>query len=278
MLLIGVYRTAHDPVDCECIICGYTWSISPNSLLSDRGCKNCTGTLRLTLDQYRETLIELGKDFVLTGEYKNQLSRITCHCNTCGHTRTVSAASLRKGGCPGCSLKVKYTLETLQNRLNEEDRPIRVLSKTYISKKTPLLFECTVCLHTWETTAGNVLNGGTGCSECALTGMKFTLPCTLYYMRVTRDGKEAYKIGITGKVNSLLRYHSESRAKIELLYEYRFETGKEAKAVEKSVLNLYKDFLYCGQPLLDHTGTTEMFSCDVLQLGHLKPKAVKNAK
>lgn len=278
ILVYGEYKTAHDLVDCECIICGYTWVITPNSLLCNKGCKNCSGTLTLTLDQQQEDLRKIGKDFILTGEYENQHSLINCHCNTCGHSRTVSAAALRKGACPGCSGKVKHTIKSLEKTLEQEKRNITIISKSYVSKDSPLEFQCRTCLHKWKTSAGNVFNAGTNCSECALTGLKLSRPCNLYYLRITRNGEIAFKIGITGKINSMKRYHSETKAKIELLYEFRFETGKEAKFVEQTILKTYKKYSYSGESLLDYTGSSEMFLCDVLQMGHLIPKVVKNAK
>lgn len=278
ILVYGEYKTAHDPVDCECLICGYAWSVIPNSLLTNKGCKNCTGTLTLTLDQYRETLLELGKDFVLTGEYKNQLSRITCHCNNCGHTRTVSAAALRKGGCPGCSQKVKYTIETLQAKLDKNNREIVVLSTEYKAIKEPLVFQCLKCNYQWTALPSSLINHWTGCSECSRTGLKYTLPCNLYYLRLTNKANEVvYKIGISGKT-ALQRYHAEGDVQIEVLYEFKFETGKEAYQAERNILKLYKDYLYSGDKILNYTGISEMFRCDVLQLGHLEPRGIKNAQ
>lgn len=277
ILVYGEYVNAHVPVDCECINCGYQWKRSPNSLLAGDGCIVCAGNLRLTLHQIEQDLLKIGKPMRLTGEYLNTSSVVRCECLRCGLVRDVVAANIRKGACPGCSRRLPWTIEKIREKLASDNRAIHLLSEEYQNALSNLKFGCDICHFQWEACVSNIFSHReTGCSNCAKTGFKFLRPANLYYIRISFGDVVLYKVGISCKT-TLRRYSASEKVKLEVLYEYKFSTGREAYQAEQNILNIFQDFLYKGAKVL-LSGNTEIFTKDVLQMGHLKPKAVKNAQ
>lgn len=39
--ILSRYSTSNVKVECECLVCGHTWSATPNHLLKGKGCPNC---------------------------------------------------------------------------------------------------------------------------------------------------------------------------------------------------------------------------------------------
>lgn len=90
-----------------------------------------------------------------------------------------------------------------------------------------------------------------------------SIPSMLYYVRVENHGKTAYKIGVTNR-NAKRRY-CRDYARVTVLAEWRYSTGKEAYREEQRLLKKYKRKRYHGQRLL-FSGNSELFKSDVLGL------------
>jgi hypothetical protein len=91
----------------------------------------------------------------------------------------------------------------------------------------------------------------------------FSIPSVLYYVRVENHGKTAYKIGVTNR-NAKRRYYRDY-ARVTVLAEWSYSTGKEAYREEQRLLKKYKRKRYHGQRLL-FSGDSELFKSDVLGL------------
>lgn len=278
ILVYGEYVNAKTKVNCECLICGYIWDITPNSLLVGKGCERCSGNLKLSLQDIQDELNLLGKNMRVSGEYIGVKSKLTCECLSCGLVREVIADSIRKGRCPGCSKKVPWTITSIKEKLITDKRNIELVSDTYVNRKSILDFKCAICSFEWSTALSCVLGiHTTGCSNCSKTGFKFLRPANLYYLRVTTpEERILYKVGISCK-STLRRYSCSETSKIEVLYEYNFKTGLEAWVAEKNILKLFREYSYRGPNVLT-SGNTELFTKDVLQMGGLTPLAVKDVK
>lgn len=88
-----------------------------------------------------------------------------------------------------------------------------------------------------------------------------TLPSTLYYLYVEKEGNIAYKIGVTN--HSLKDRFGSDMKYIRIVREIEFSTGKKALKLEQEII---KDFYYAkykGHSLL-YSGNTELFKYDIL--------------
>ena len=86
----------------------------------------------------------------------------------------------------------------------------------------------------------------------------------LYYLKVETENQTLYKIGITIH-NVKERYRKElSNCKITILKETWFEDGALAFDEEKRIIKENRKYKYKGEKVFNGTGTTEMFTKDVL--------------
>ena len=107
--IIGKYINNKTKISCKCLIDGYTWTATPNSLLSGQGCMKC-GHKRMAKKQTKkhEQFIEEIKiknpDIEILGTYINIYTKIKCKNLICGHIWEVNPRSLLKGSsCPICN-------------------------------------------------------------------------------------------------------------------------------------------------------------------------------
>lgn len=104
---------------------------------------------------------------------------------------------------------------------------------------------------------------GKGCAMCASNGFNSMQPALLYYLRVTRGGVVAYKIGITNRTVEE-RFGTDMQY-IKILKVWEYEVGADAYSAEQNILKLNAEYRYTGEPLL-RSGNTELFSIDVGEL------------
>ena len=131
----------------------------------------------------------------------------------------------------------------------------------YVNTYTPVKIFCFKCNDFFYQTPNRHLKG-CDCPTCAVYGFKAELPAILYYLKINNG--QAYKIGITNR--TVKERFDRDREKIKVLKTWAFDTGRDAKLMEKGILEEYKDFKYKGLPLLEGGGNTELFSKDILNL------------
>ena len=87
----------------------------------------------------------------------------------------------------------------------------------------------------------------------------------LYYCKVEKYGKSAYKFGVT-KSSIVERYSRENKYdsfKIEIIYQKVYKDGMQAIKKEKEIYEETIDFLYVGKPILEG-GNTELRDRDII--------------
>lgn len=104
---------------------------------------------------------------------------------------------------------------------------------------------------------------GKGCAHCASNGFNSMQPALLYYLRVTKGGTVAYKIGITNRTVEE-RFGTDMQY-IKILKVWEYEVGADAYSAEQNILKLNAEYRYTGEPLL-RSGNTELFNADVGEL------------
>lgn len=91
-------------------------------------------------------------------------------------------------------------------------------------------------------------------------------PAILYYLKIKQNCKNPlYKIGITNRDAKLRIYGMGIGADVtvEIIKEFSFERGVDARALEKSLHSKFDEFRYTGDPVMAN-GNTELFTTDVL--------------
>jgi hypothetical protein len=85
---------------------------------------------------------------------------------------------------------------------------------------------------------------GTGCPDCAESGLNQKEPAALYVYKVTYCGREILGFGISGKFKTRDSVHrkntSRSGASCELLSLWNFNTGLEAYNIEQTLKKMFK--------------------------------------
>ena len=102
-------------------------------------------------------------------------SKIPLLCRTCHHEwEPVIGNVINHGsGCPECAQNVSWTVERLLERADKmlltEKFDFSRITAEHIDhgKKSKIPLICRTCHHEWEPVIGNVINGGSGCPECA---------------------------------------------------------------------------------------------------------------
>jgi len=179
------------------------------------------------------------------------------------------SAHLRsKYGCPKCArmnmtkLKTKTINEVILDFKSVHKERYDYKYVMYKNNTTKVKIKCNECNSIFEQRPKDHMKGK-GCSFCNRSGFNNSKHSKLYYIKIEKDNKILYKIGITNiSVKSRFR---EDMKFITILKEESFKTGLEARNRESFLLKKYKKFKYKGPKILP-SGNTEMFVIDILNL------------
>lgn len=198
----GKYSGHSGRVLTECKSCGYQWRPIGGQLLRGVGCPKCAGNARLSIEELRARVQKRHPHIEVSGEYKNQDSRIQCQCSICGHSWETSAASLSNGtGCPSCCGNMRKSTESFIGDLSKVNPSIEVLGE-YANTKTPIALECKKCGWEWMASPGSVL-AGSGCPNCAGRPEKST---ELFKMQLADRHPDIILLGEYKNVHSKTRF------------------------------------------------------------------------
>lgn len=88
----------------------------------------------------------------------------------------------------------------------------------------------------------------------------------LYYIKLSFDGKDYYKIGYTKK-HIYDRFSAVYYSEVTLLGKWVYDAEDAVRAAEKTILKLFHCYkLPKGVIILKNNGNTEIFTTDVLRL------------
>ena len=102
------------------------------------------------------------------------------------------------------------------------------------------------------------------CIHMKISNKRFSLlkESILYYFKIDN----LWKIGITNYTLEE-RYYKRDRDKFKDIKIFKYQTGAEARAIEKQIINEFKKYKYDGDtPFSDGTKTAECFTVDVLNI------------
>lgn len=258
----------------ECLVCGYRTRKKLNGALSGAGCIKCAKKATPTYEEVQSVLSKNNRE-LLDKSFKNtrQKVHVLCFDGDIPHLYMQSVNNILNGtGCPFCSGRYKFSVEEVNNRLEDRGVKFRLVSESYGNNRTLHRFKCVECGHEEESTYQRMLQKKT-CSVCSPVYNFGDFPDTphkLYYLRIEHDGEVLYKIGITGRDSVKDRFSGKGDwDKITVLRTLEFDTGQKAYELEQYYLNLFKDFRYRGEPILKSGGNTELLTKDCLGLDTL---------
>lgn len=124
---------------------------------------------RLTLKIVKDRLNDINPNIeILSDEYTNNQTKLSCKCLKCDHIWDVSWNSLQQcRGCPRCNKdKQGLTLKKIKLMLQYISPDIRILSNKYVNNYTKLKCKCVLDGHEWGV-KWNSLQQGSGCPKCS---------------------------------------------------------------------------------------------------------------
>ncbi len=178
--IVGQYKTNTTPIACVCRVCGYRWSPTPKSLLTNHGCPKCARNIRLSHEEFVNLLKTHNPNAAsieLLGSYQSMSQKIKCRCSVCSYEWNARCGDLiySKSGCPRCSGNINFShtrfVMDVQSH-NPHAKDIEFLS-TYIGSTKRVNCKCRICGHEWSPLASS-LRQGTGCPECAKKSLAIT--------------------------------------------------------------------------------------------------------
>lgn len=171
--VLGSYKTAKEPINCECLICHCKWSPTPDNLLRGQGCPDCGRKSQIEKNTmtYDEFIGSLGSRLnpnvkIIKKSYVNTHSKVECVCNVCGFLWGTLPTDLRHGaGCPRCAGVLQKTHNEFMREIDEINTDIEILGE-YVNNRTPILARCKLCSYEWKSKPNHLLSGH-GCPKCA---------------------------------------------------------------------------------------------------------------
>lgn len=178
---ILVTHYINSKIDVECKKCGYIWDMTLGNIRKGKGCPNCYGNVRKTLDERLSMIYNKYPNITyIDGELKNGKSKITFYCNECDEIFTSGIHQIEDRGCPICNQRnaietnsvyldyhktPRLTYNNFLMRLNFINKNITPIPPYKTLLHTKIKCVCDVCGNIWEVTPSNLLCGK-GCPEC----------------------------------------------------------------------------------------------------------------
>lgn len=184
------YKEDTPPYSSDCIVCKYnlgnaTWNETKETIamllakyglaLSEQQWVCVRGyaqkkSKKKKQEEFISELKEINPNIVLRSEYIDSASKVSLHCNICGHEWKATPNSLLSGhGCPVCGRKStnlahRSDPHTFLERMAEINPSIEI-KEPYLGSKEKLLCRCKVCGNEWRALPNHLLKGQ-GCPLC----------------------------------------------------------------------------------------------------------------
>lgn len=169
-------------IQCECTVCGYTWTARAIDLLKrGTGCAicSCSGGDKRTHEQFLQVFNRKNpfKDSIeFLSQYTSASEPIKCLCKQCGHEWETTPTNLCAGkGCRECAIKgrgikLQKPISHFLNQLEEcsfKDN-LDFQESEYVAMKTKMHFTCKIDGYKWTATPDQIIHSKYGCPKCAI--------------------------------------------------------------------------------------------------------------
>lgn len=170
--LLVPYTVSNDSsLTWECLKCKAQFNNCFSNILRDErevSCTRCTGIVTpYNLDDVHKICSEKNLT-CLSDEYKHSNTPMLFKCNRCSREWSTSFRSIVQNiGCIKCTFETTMclNLDIIKERL--KDRPMELVSTTYVNSQTKLEWKCTVCEKNWHATYSHIQHSQSGCPNCA---------------------------------------------------------------------------------------------------------------
>ena len=163
--VIGRYINARTKILHECLIDGYEWMATPDSVLHKTGCPKCAGNIKRTQEEYEFQLSQVNNNICVVGKYINKDIAIEHMCQIDGYIWNAIPNNVLGGeGCPMCANHVRRTHEMYVNDVKKRHPNIDVIG-IFVDTQSRVLHRCKEDGCEWYAIPNNVLRGS-GCPMC----------------------------------------------------------------------------------------------------------------
>ena len=210
--------------------------------------------------------------------YVNNREKVEIICPIHGSFFQPPDNHMKGVGCPGCKFDKTTPLLALSAKKRQREKKFAIVGELkkihnnkydysrvkYKSWDGSIEIVCPV--HGVFNQTVNNHRQGRGCPKCAPSGFDEKIPAILYYIKITLDDRQLYKIGITNRTVEKRYPLVRDREKIEIIKTWEYPLGSEARKMERKIIRAHKEKLYFGELPLDRVGIAEIFTEDVLML------------
>jgi hypothetical protein len=191
--ILGEYQGRNRQIETRCKIHNIVWYPRPDSILDGRGCPDCANIKRsnsIAIPE-EEVLARIEKTVPtakLIGKYINTSERAKFHCSVCGHiwnpiVNTVLAGhGYKKCGFAKISENTRLSNDEFIERLKKINPTIKPL-ETYVTSKSFMRVECTLCGRIWKSRPTGLLEGN-GCAACTSSRGERSVRATLDELKI----------------------------------------------------------------------------------------------
>lgn len=237
IIVLDTYKKSSIKVHCKCLIDGYEWYATPNSLLRGSGCPKCCNRERYDNESIRERLKESNPNIELIGDFVNVNTKMKCKCLIDGYIWESRPCDILHGhGCPKCNKCQRYTTKEFVEELSKINNDIEIIGE-YVNANTYIKCRCKKDGYIWNAKPKNLLSGY-GCSKCAMSkgeqkiksildeaGIEYVHQYKFDDLYGTKNGLLSYDFFLL-KYNMLIEYQGnfhDGTARIQTMEEYKIQ-------------------------------------------------------
>ena len=197
--------------------------------------------------------------------YTNTTTKVTLTCKVHGDFLQIPKSHMKGHGCHQCK-KDKQCLskETfIASGLKVHHNKYMYNLVSFRTTKDIVDIICPIHGVFNQTVANHL--AGRGCAQCwqIRSGARyFNKPTTLYYIKIFTTNGPLYKIGITTR--TVKERYIKELISYQILHTKQYLNGMDAFITEQQILNKNTTSNYTGATPFLWTGTTELFTIDIL--------------
>ena len=243
------YVKVMDKVEIICSTHG-VFEQRPNNHLNGQGCPSCAGKEKRDTKSFIEESIKVHGDTYeySLAEYKNSKTKVEIICPEHGvFKQKPDHHILRKQGCPQCHITFQGNTKSFIEKVSIIHNNKYDYSKVnYTNNKTKVEIICPEHGSFWQIPASHQCQG-CGCEKCSSEShggvtvrsddRNANEICTLYNIKLTGNGEEFFKIGISKehsvRHNTISRNSGYEVEVIDVLIDTRYNCNR----LEKKLLN-----------------------------------------
>ena len=274
------YITSDIPVIVICKDHG-EFSIRPADLLRGHKCKECAKISRglkkrVTWEDFLIKANEVhNSKYTYDKDSYHIDGKVKAFCSIHGEFVVHIHSHLRGTNCMECSkiergLKRRISFQDFKTQADERyNNKFTYVEDTYTLFTKHMTIICPTHGE-FRTTPQKHSSGIYGCEKCAREQGAlywYEKPTILYYIKIIKDGKEYFKIGITTKgVKKRFSHLKRMNVSYEIIATKEFEIGKPAFDLEQSILTTFKEYRTKDRVLNSEDrseGDSEVFDKDI---------------